>query len=383
MKYLGSALLTSAALALAACNGGSSMTEHASTISAQPFGLTPDGQAVERYVLKNRHGIEMVAMNYGGIILSLRTPDRDGQFDDIVLGHDTLPPYITNPPFFGALIGRYANRIAKGRFSLDGHTYQLATNDGPNHLHGGARGWDHAVWRVEPFNDKRGVGLELSRTSPDGEEGYPGRVKATVTYTLTDQDQLRIDYVATADRPTIVNLTQHSYFNLAGAHGATVLGHELTINADRYTPIDATLIPTGELAPVSGTPFDFRRATTIGARISQKDAQLERGRGYDHNFVLNHAADGLTLAANVYEPSTGRTLEVRTTEPGLQFYSGNFLDGAISGKNGVAYGQRTGFCLETQHFPDSPNRAEFPSTAIAPDSPFRSTTIFTFGARAR
>ena len=359
------------------------MTQHASSISAQPFGLTPDGDVVDRYVLKNAHGLEMTAMNYGGVILSLRTPDRRGQLDDIVLGYDTAPPYFSNPTFFGALIGRYGNRIAKGRFTLEGTHYQLATNDGPNHLHGGTRGWDHAVWRVEPFNDRTGVGLVLSRTSPDGEEGYPGRVKATVTYTLTDQNELRIDYAATTDRPTIINLTQHSYFNLAGAHGSTVLGHELTIHADRYTPVDATLIPTGELAPVAGTPFDFRQPTAIGARISQPDTQLERGRGYDHNFVLNRSGDGLPVAAAVYEPSTGRTLEVRTTEPGLQFYSGNFLDGSITGKTGVVYGQRSGFCLETQHFPDSPNRADFPSTTIAPDRPLKSTTVFSFGAKER
>lgn len=357
------------------------MSEHASSISSQPFGVTADGDVIDRYVLKNARGLEMTAMNYGGIILSIRTPDRRGQLDDIVLGYDAAASYFTNPAFFGALIGRYGNRIARGRFTLDGTTYQLATNDGPNHLHGGTRGWDHAVWHVEPFNDKTGVGLVLSRTSPDGEEGYPGRVKATVTYTLTDQDELRIDYAASSDRPTIINLTQHSYFNLAGAHGSSVLGHELTIHADRYTPVDPTLIPTGELAPVDGTPFDFRQSTAIGARISQKDVQLERGRGYDHNFVLNRSDDGLVSAASVYEPSTGRTLDVRTTEPGLQFYSGNFLDGSITGKNGVAYPQRSGFCLETQHFPDSPNRPNFPSTTISPDRPFSSTTIFTFGTK--
>lgn len=357
------------------------MTNRASSISSQPFGLSPDGQAIDRYVLRNARGMEVVAMNYGGIILSISAPDRDGRFADVVLGHDTAAAYFSNPPFFGALIGRYGNRIARGRFPLDGRTYQLATNDGPNHLHGGTRGWDHAVWRAEPFNDRRGVGLELSHVSPDGDEGYPGRVKATVTYTLNDDNELRVDYAATTDRPTVINPTQHSYFNLTGVPTSTILGHELTIHADRYTPVDATLIPTGELASVDGTPFDFRRATAIGARIDQPDTQLERGRGYDHNFVLNGPAGAPVAAAEVYEPTTGRTLEVRTTEPGLQFYSGNFLDGSIAGKGGVAYARRTGFCLETQHFPDSPNRPAFPSTTLTPAQPFSSTTAFRFGVR--
>jgi len=319
------------------------MPQTAARLRAEPFGQTADGQAIELFTFTNRHGLELQVMNYGAIIVAIRTPDRAGQFDDIVLGHDTAAEYFTSNAFLGAVAGRYANRIAHGAFVLDGHQYTLAKNNGENHLHGGVKGWDKVVWAADPFNDQRGVGVTFSHTSPDGDEGYPGRVQATVTYTWTDDNELRIDYGATTTAPTVINLTQHSYFNLAGAAtGQPILGHELTINADRYTPVDPGLIPTGELAPVDGTPFDFRTPTPIGARIDSDNEQLRRGRGYDHNFVLNRQGDDLSLAATVYEPTTGRTLEVLTTEPGVQFYTGNFLDGTATGKGGVKYAQRTG-----------------------------------------
>ena len=349
---------------------------HAAGVTRTSFGTLPDGAPVELFTLTNAQGIEVRAMTYGGIILSLRVPDRQGRLDDIVLGYDTAADYPrNNPPFFGALVGRYGNRIAKGRFTLDGVSYKLATNDGPNHLHGGLKGFDKVLWRGEPRPD----GVTFTYTSADGEEGYPGTLVARVTYTLTDRNELAIEYEATTDKPTVVNLTQHSYFNLAGQGVHDVLEHRLQLDADRFTPVDATLIPTGELATVAGTPFDFRKATAIGERINADDAQLKKGRGYDHNFVLTTAGDGLHHAARVVEPSTGRTLDVATTEPGLQFYSGNFLDGTLTGKQGRAYQKRYGFCLETQHFPDSPNEPRFPSTVVRPGETYRSKTVFTFG----
>jgi aldose 1-epimerase len=383
MKTSLRALTAVAVLALAAgCGGGTSSSVVQDTsfpLTVGPFDRTPDGQVVDLVTLRNSHGIELRLMTYGGTILSLRTPDRDGQIDDIVLGFDTLAPYIDKSPYFGAIIGRYGNRIAKGRFTLDGTSYTLATNNGPNHLHGGTVGWDKRVWKADPFQNGQAVGVKLSYVSPDGEEGYPGTVHADVTYSLNDQNQLIVDYHATTDKPTVVNLTQHSYFNLAGAKAADILGHELMINADRYTPVDDTLIPTGEIASVDGTPFDFRIPTAIGARIDQDNEQLKHGPGYDHNWALNRTGDGLSLAARVTDPVTGRTLQIDTTEPGLQFYSGNFLDGTLTGKNGRTYGRRSGFCLETQHFPDSPNHPNFPSTVLRPGQEYRSQTIFTFG----
>jgi aldose 1-epimerase len=297
------------------------------------------------------------------------------------MGFDTIAEYEKSSPYFGALIGRVGNRIANGTFSLDGKTFTLAKNNGPNHLHGGVKGWDKAVWQAEPFQDKRGPGLLLTHTSPDGDEGYPGKVTAHVRYTLTAENELIVEYHATTDAPTVINLTQHSYFNLAGSKATDILGHELTINADRFTPVDDGLIPTGELAPVDGTPFDFRAPTTIGARITQTDVQLTRGEGYDHNYVLNRTGDGLQLAASVYEPITGRTMEIRTTEPGIQFYSGNFLDGSFTGKAGRAYPHRSGFCLETQHYPDSPNQPSFPTVVLRKGEDYKSETVFKFGAR--
>ncbi|HEX2456226.1 MAG TPA: aldose epimerase family protein [Vicinamibacterales bacterium] len=345
-------------------------------VSREPFGKLADGRAVERFTLTNAHGMEVQAITYGGIITSLKVPDRAGKMADVVLGFDSLDGYLTNAPFFGAIIGRYGNRIAKGQFTLDGHTATLVKNNGPNHLHGGTKGFDKQLWTAEPVAGKNAV--VFTRTSPDGEEGYPGTLKVRVTYTLTDANALVVDYEATADKATPVNLTQHSYFNLAGDGAGDILAHELLINADRYTPVDDTLIPTGELAPVQGTPFDFRTATAIGARINQDNPQLKNGKGYDHNFVLNRKGAGPSLAARAVEPKSGRTLEVTTTEPGMQFYSGNFLDG-VKGKSGHVYALRTGFCLETQHFPDSPNQPKFPSTILRPGQKYSSQTVFTFG----
>jgi aldose 1-epimerase len=348
-----------------------------STVKREPFGKMPDGKAVERFTLTNANGIELKAITYGGIITSLRVPDRTGRLDDIVLGFDNLESYLKDHPFFGAIIGRYGNRIAKGTFTLDGQTYKLATNNGPNHLHGGDKGFDKVLWTVEPVAGRNAIAF--SRTSPDGEEGYPGNLRVQVTYTLTDANELIVDYRATTDKATPVNLTQHSYFNLAGQASGDILGHQLMLNADRYTPVDDTLIPTGELTAVDGTPFDFRKPTAIGARIDQADAQLKNGKGYDHNWVLNRTGSGRQLAARVIEPKTGRTMEIETTEPGIQFYSGNFLDGKLTGKAGAVYKHRTGFCLETQHYPDSPNQPKFPSTTLRPGSEYRSSTVFTFG----
>ncbi len=348
------------------------------SVTRAPFGRTPAGEPVELFTLKNAHGLELRAITYGGVIVSLRTPDWSGRFADIVLGFDSLAGYVRGSPYFGAIIGRYGNRIAQGRFTLDGKTYRLATNDGPNHLHGGARGFDKVVWSGEPLETDSTVGVVFRYTSPDGEEGYPGTLRATVTYTLTDANELIVDYVAETDRATPVNLTQHTYFNLAGDGSGDILGHELTINADAYTPVDSTLIPTGTIAPVARTPFDFRTPTAIGARIDRDDPQLKKGRGYDHNFVLARSGPGLEHSARVTEPKSGRTLDVYTTEPGLQFYSGNFLDGTITGKAGHVYRHRSGFCLEAQHYPDSPNRPSFPSTILRPGEEYSTRTVFRF-----
>ena len=352
--------------------------QSAPTAKRVPFGSMPDGTAVHQFTLANASGIELKAINYGGIITSLRTPDRAGKFDDIVLGFETLDPYLTDHPFFGAIIGRYGNRIGKGQFTLDGKTYKLAANNGPNHLHGGVKGFDKQMWKAEPLRGANGI--RFTRVSPDGEEGYPGTLTTEVTYTLTDANELIVDYRASTNKPTPVNLTQHSYFNLAGHASGDILGHQLMLNADRYTPVDDTLIPTGELAPVEGTPFDFRKPTAIGARINGDHPQLKAGKGYDHNWVLNRKGTGLQLAARVLEPKSGRTLEITTEEPGIQFYAGNFLDGTLKGKDGAVYAHRTGFCLETQHYPDSPNKPNFPTTTLRPGREYRTRTVFKFGA---
>ncbi len=346
-------------------------------LTREPFGVTPSGEAVELITLANRAGMTVRVMTYGGIITSLEVPDRGGTPGDVVLGYDSLAGYLKDSPYFGAIVGRYGNRIAKGRFTLNGTEYRLAVNNGPNHLHGGLRGFDKVVWAAEPFESDSGVGVRLTHTSSDGDEGYPGTLHATVTYTLTDRNELVIDYEATTDRATPVNLTQHSYFNLAGA--GDILDHVLTIAADRMTPVDSTLIPTGNLVSVDGTPFDFRTPHRIGARIQVDDQQLRFGGGYDHNFVLNRGGPGVVSIAQLVDSATGRTLEISTTEPGVQFYSGNFLDGSITGKGGAVYRQRAGLCLETQHFPDSPNHPEFPSTILEPGQIYRSRTVWAFG----
>ncbi|MEO8078023.1 MAG: aldose epimerase family protein [Acidobacteriota bacterium] len=358
-------------------SAGGSAPPRRAHVTGAAFGKTADGKPVTLYTLTNANGVELRAMTYGAIITSLKTPDRAGVMSDIVLGFDTLDGYLKASPYFGAVVGRYGNRIAKGQFTLDGKAYTLAKNNGPNHLHGGVKGFDKLIWDAVPSSQAAAV--TFSRTSTDGEEGYPGNVKAQVTYTLTDKNELVIDYRATTDKATPINLTQHSYFNLAGEGSGDILGHELTIHADRFTPVDATLIPTGQLAPVQGTPLDFRTATTIGARIDAKHDQLVNGKGYDHNWVLNKSGQGLQPAARVVEPKSGRTLDVATTEPGLQFYSGNFLDGTTTGKSGHVYQQRTGLCLETQHFPDSPNQPAFPSTILRPGQVYSARTVFTFG----
>ena len=351
-----------------------------SRVTRASFGTTADGQAVGVYTFTNAGGVEIKAMTYGGVITSLRVPDRAGRMGDIVLGFDRLDGYLKDPPYFGAIIGRYGNRIGKAQFALDGKTYKLVANNGPNHLHGGVKGFDKVIWHAEPIENAEGVGVAFTRTSPDGEEGYPGNLTVRVSYLLTDRNELIVEYHATTDKATPVNLTQHSYFNLAGEGSGDILGHQLSINADRYTPVDDTLIPTGQLAPVQGTPFDFRKPAAIGARINQDNPQLKNGQGYDHNWVLNRTAGtGLQLAARVVEPKTGRTLEIRTTEPGIQFYSGNFLDGTITGKGGHVYERRSGFCLETQHYPDSPNKPAFPSTILRPGQEYSAKTVFTFG----
>lgn len=347
-------------------------------VKKEPWGRTPDGQAVDLYTLTNSKGMEVKITNYGGIVVTLRVPDRQGRMEDVVLGFDRLEDYLKGHPYFGAIIGRYANRIAGGRFTLNGISYQLTLNEGSNHLHGGRKGFDKVVWKARAVRSGRGVGVRLTYRSPDGEEGYPGNLSVTVTYILTDENELRIEYVATTDRDTIVNLTHHSYFNLAGQGSRDILEHELLINADYFTPIDANLIPTGEIRRVRGTPFDFTQLTPIGARIGQDDEQLRFGRGYDHNWVLNGPPGELRLAARVVEPSSGRVLEVWTTEPGLQFYSGNFLDGTITGKQGRVYRHRYGFCLEPQHFPDSPNKPHFPSVILRKGARYHTITVYKF-----
>jgi aldose 1-epimerase len=344
-------------------------------VKRSEFGKMPDGQAVDLYTLTNRHGMQVAITNYGGRVVSWLAPDRHGEMADVVLGFDSLDGYLHDNSYFGAIVGRYANRIGKARFMLDGTEFRLAQNDGPNSLHGGRKGFDKVLWKARPLSTKE-PSIELSYLSPDGEEGYPGNLSVKVVYSLTENNELRIDYTATTDKDTVLNLTNHSYFNLAGQGNGDILKHLMMINADRFTPIDDTLIPTGELRKVDGTPFDFRKPVAIGARINDSNEQLKFGMGYDHNFVLNRRGHSLTLAARVTEPNSGRVLEVLTTQPGLQFYSGNFLDGTIHGKGGKAYGYRSAFCLETQHFPDSPNKPQFPSTELKPGQTYHQITVY-------
>jgi aldose 1-epimerase len=354
------------------------------SVKKEAFGATADGTPVDLYTLTNASGMEVRAITYGGIILSLRVPDRTGALGDVTLGYDSLDGYLKSSPYFGSIIGRYGNRIAKGRFKVDGKEYKLAINNAPNALHGGLKGFDKVVWKAEPFEKEGTVGVVFTYTSADGEEGYPGKLDSTVTYTLGDKNDLAFDYRAVTDKATPVNLTQHAYFNLAGDGSGDILGHELTLMASRFTPVDKTLIPTGELRKVAGTPFDFTTPHTIGERIEANDEQIKFGLGYDHNFVLDRAeGDSVQLAAVVHEPTTGRVMEVSTTEPGIQFYSGNFLDGTITGKAGHVYKRRAGFCLETQHYPDSPNKPDFPSTILKPGEEYRSRTVYTFSTRPK
>jgi aldose 1-epimerase len=351
-----------------------------SSITHAPFGHTTAGTPVDLYTLRNRHGMEARIATYGGIVTSLTAPDRDGHYTDVVLGYDTLPDYFKGTAYFGAMIGRYGNRIAHGQFTLNGTKYTLATNNAPNSLHGGLIGFDKVVWHVEKASvGARGPQLALSYLSRDREEGYPGNLKVGAIYTLTEDNTLRLDYTAVTDKDTPVNLTQHTYFNLRGR--GDVLGHVLQIPADRFTPVDRTLIPIGELRSVAGTPFDFRQPTAIGTRIGVADEQLKFGKGYDHNWVLTKTAGALTTVATVYEPDTGRVLEMSSTEPGVQFYSGNFLDGTSVGKGGWAYAQHDGLALEPQHFPDSPNQASFPSTILKPGQTYHNTILYRFSTR--
>jgi len=347
-------------------------------IEKEAFGKTDDGALVDLYTLTNANRMEVRITNYGGIVVSIKVPDRQGKIADVVLGYDQLDGYLKENPYFGAIIGRYGNRIGNGKFSIAGVEYTLAQNNSENHLHGGLKGFDKVVWKTEEIYQSDGVGLQLTYLSRDGEEGYPGNLNVTVTYMLTSQNELKIDYLASTDRETVVNLTNHSYFNLKGADD--VLGHELTIMAGQFTPIDEGLIPTGELSPVEGTPMDFRKPITIGKRIDQNDEQISFGLGYDHNWVLDNQDGYLALAATVHEPTTGRKLEVLTTEPGIQFYSGNFLDGSIRGKGGQIYHKRTGFCLEAQHYPDSPNIYHFPSVILQPGEKYTQETIYKFSS---
>ncbi|WP_102127568.1 aldose epimerase family protein [Deinococcus planocerae] len=351
-------------------------------LSSQPWGTAPDGQPVTLYELRNRSGLRAHITDFGGVVVRLLTPDREGRLGDIVLGHDRAEGYfdLGTSPYFGALIGRYGNRIAGGRFTLDGRAYGLARNNGPNALHGGERGFNLRLWQGRPIDGEKGPALALSYLSPDGEEGYPGNLAVRVTYTLTDDDSLQIDYQATTDAPTILNLTNHTYWNLSGDAGRDILGHELTVHADHITAIGGTLIPTGELRSVEGTPFDFREGRAVGARVDEPDEQLRFAGGYDHNFVLRDG-EGLRPAAELRDPLSGRRVEVLTTQPGMQFYSGNFLDGSIVGKEGQVYGHRWAVCLETQHFPDSPHHPEFPSTVLRPGERFTSRTVYAFSAR--
>jgi aldose 1-epimerase len=346
---------------------------------SEPFGATADGVPIERYTLTNANGLQADVITYGGILTALRVPDRNGQIGDIVLGFDSLAPYLGDHPFFGALVGRFCNRIAGAQFTLNGTTYQLAHNDGVNHLHGGPHGFHRAIWRASERPAEEGPSLELHYLSRDGEEGYPGNLSVTVVYTLTDQNALRIDYSATTDRDTVINLTNHSYFNLDGS--ADILGHEIQIDATQFLPINQTLIPIGELRAVRDTPMDLTTSTVIGDRIAADDEQVRRGLGFDHTWVIDKPAGALGHAARVYAPQSGRVLDVSTTTPGVQFYSGNMLDGSLAGKGGQVYSQHSGLCLETQHFPDSPNQPQFPSTVLHPGETYRQTTIFEFGVR--
>lgn len=374
MKQLTFTLMIAALLALTI------QAQKKAMITKQPFGKTTDGTPVDIYTLTNAKGMEARIMTYGGIVVSLKTPDRNGKFDDVELGFDSLDPYLKGHPFFGALVGRYGNRIAKGKFTIDSKEYKLLVNNGENHLHGGKLGFDKRVWKAKEGKSAEGLTLELKYTSADMEEGYPGKLDVTVVYTLTNDNGLKIAYTAKTDKPTHVNMTNHSYFNLAGEGNGDILNHEMMINADRSTKVDKGLIPTGELANIKGTALDFTAPMKIGARIDSSEEQMQIGQGYDHNYVINGGGKSLTLAARVSEPTSGRVMEVWTDQPGVQLYTGNHVNVA-AGKGGKPYGKRSGFCLETQHFPDTPNKPEFPTTLLKPGETYRTTTIYKFSAK--
>lgn len=377
LTCLGTLLLTMAAALSTSANTPS--------VSVAPFGKMPDGRDVSLYTLMNARGMKAEITNYGGIIVRLYAPDRQGKLEDVVLGFDSLDGYLKSSPYFGALIGRVGNRMAHGRFTLDGKTYSLATNNSPGglpcHLHGGNVGFDKVLWQAEPFIGHDLAGLRLTYLSPDGEEGYPGNLAVTVTYTLENDNSVKIKYVATTDQPTPVNLTQHSYFNLKGEGLGDILGHVLTIKASHMTPVNAGLIPTGAITPVKGTPFDFTSPQVIGDRVDASDQQIRFGGGYDHNWVIDRTTDGLEHVATVSEPVSGRTMEVWTKEPGIQFYCGNFLDGSAIGKRGNPYPFRSGLCLETQHHPDSANQPGFPSVILRPGETYSTETVYRFSAK--
>lgn len=386
MKIKQTIMLATAGLGAACFVGCSTMSPNPnSTITKADFGKTPEGQAVEIYTLHNAKGAEAKIMTYGGIVQSLTMPDKSGKLADVVLGFDTLegyvnPTYVKGCPYFGALIGRYGNRIGAAKFTLEGQTYTLATNNGPNSLHGGLKGFDKVVWTAKPSVGVHGPQLVLAYVSKDGEEGFPGNLEVTAIYTLTEDNALKLEFTAHTDKPTVCNLTHHSYFNLAGQGNGDILGHLVYIKADKTTPVDSGLIPTGDLADVTGTPFDFRKPTAIGARINDPNTVLQYGPGYDHNWVINKPFGELGLQARVVEPTSGRVLEVWSDEPALQFYAGNFLDGTLTGKGGKVYQRRTGFCMEPQHFPDSPNKPQFPTTELKPGQTYHNVIVYKFSA---
>jgi aldose 1-epimerase len=366
---------TLAAFALGGCS-----TKPSATMKKTSFGKLPDGSAVDLFTLTNTGGVSVSITNYGGRITSLKVPDQKGTVADVVLGFDSIDGYLADNPYFGALIGRYGNRIGKAQFKLDGKVYSLAANDGPNTLHGGKKGFDRALWSAKDVSTKDLPAVELTYVSKDGEEGFPGTLTSVVTYSLSAQNELKLEYHATTDKNTVLNLTNHAYFNLKGAGAGDVLGHHVMIAASKFTPVDKTLIPTGEVKSLDGSPLDFRNATLIGERIAQDNEQLKFGNGYDHNFVLDSGGGALAQCAMVHEPDSGRMMEVSTTHPGLQFYTGNFLDGTIKGKGGKVYGHRGAFCMETQHFPDSPNKPSFPTTELKPGETYQHTTVYKFSA---
>lgn len=374
--------ITAACLSALLLISGRTNNEDQKMIEKKIFGvLLPTGEQVYSYTLKNKNGMEASIINYGATVVSLTAPDRNGKFEDVVLGYDSLEGYINDKSYFGSIVGRYGNRIGKGKFSIDGNNYQLTINNGENHLHGGINGYNKVFWNAEPAKTDSSQSLKLTYVSPDGEQGYPGTVTLQVVYTLNDKNELQIDYTGTTDKPTILNPTHHSYFNLTGNPENTILAHELAINAENFTPVDNGLITTGELAKVENTPMDFRKTEKIGLRINENFEQLKFGKGYDHNWVLDNFNGKVQTAVTLYDSTSGRLMEVLTDQPGMQFYSGNFLDGTIKGKNNIQYKFRTGLCLEAQGFPDSPNKPNFPSVRLNPGKTYKQTTIYKFSTR--